>query len=99
MANGCIVRIKTEYKDDEGILQHELCHCEQWYKTLGLHSLLYPLSKTYRLNSEVAAYKVQLKYCSDKADGAERFAERICRDYGLDVTVVKEDVIKMLREK
>ena len=61
-ANGPIIRIHPHYKDDKGLHEHEAEHVRQWWKTLGLHSLLYLLSKQYRLWAEVAAYRVQLQY-------------------------------------
>ena len=61
-ANGPIIRIRPAYKGDEGLKQHEICHVHQWWRTLGLHSLLYLVSKRYRLRAEVEAYREQLKY-------------------------------------
>ena len=61
-ANGPIIRIRPAYKGDEGLKQHEICHVHQWWRTLGLHSLLYLVSKRYRLRAEVEAYRKQLEY-------------------------------------
>ncbi|HRR42133.1 MAG TPA: hypothetical protein P5244_12935 [Syntrophales bacterium] len=61
-ANGPIIRISPKYTNDQGLHEHEAEHVRQWWKSLGLHSLLYLLSKKYRLWSEVAAYRVQLQY-------------------------------------
>jgi len=37
---GMWVKIKKEYRDDEGLLQHELTHCKQWYRTFGIHGCM-----------------------------------------------------------
>ena len=61
-ANGPIIRIRPAYEGDEGLLAHEKVHVSQWWRTLGFHSLLYLVSKKYRLQAEVEAYREQLKY-------------------------------------
>jgi len=87
------IRIKEKYKNDLGLHKHEIQHVKQWYKTFGLHSFLYIFSKTYRLKSEIEAYKEQLKYYPDNK--IELFAEFICNNYNLNVK--KEEIIKKLR--
>jgi len=71
-ANGCanafIIRIRPGHKDDRGLLEHEKVHIRQWWRTLGLHSLLYLLSKRYRLWAEVRAYRRQLEYSPEHLD-------------------------------
>jgi hypothetical protein len=87
------IKIRPSYKDDIGLLNHEIEHVRQfWRYGLLVHQVLYPLSKQYRLKCEVEAYKIQLKYYTD--DRTELFAEFICNNYSLNVE--KEDVIKML---
>jgi hypothetical protein len=93
VANGFIVRIKPKYKSDNGILQHELTHIKQWYRTFTFHSLLYLFNKKYRLSSEVEAYREQLKYYLD--DRTDLFAKFIAEDYNLDVE--RDNVIGMLK--
>lgn len=61
-ANGPVVRIRRGKEGDEGLKQHEICHVHQWWRTLSLHSLLYLVSKRYRLRAEVEAYRKQLEY-------------------------------------
>lgn len=56
---GPAIFIKPEHKTDH-ILQHELVHCRQWYRTFGIHGLLYNISKKYRIKAELEAYKVQV---------------------------------------
>jgi len=111
-ANGPIIRIHPQYKDDKGLHEHEAEHVRQWWKTLGLHSLLYLLSKQYRLWAEVAAYRVQLQYPPASnpiptpalplkgrelnPQYVESYAAVIARKYGLDVTV--EEARRLLME-
>lgn len=57
---GIAILILPEYKDNEALVQHELTHCRQFYRTLGLHALLYWLSKKWRYKSELEAWRVQI---------------------------------------
>jgi hypothetical protein len=61
-AHGPVVVIREKYKDDEGLLRHELTHVWQWWLTLGFHPLLYLFVRPYRLWAEVAAYRRQMKH-------------------------------------
>lgn len=90
--NGFVIRIKPSYRDDAGLLAHELVHVKQWWVTLGLHSLLYLLSDRYKLWAEVQAYKEQAKHYAD--DRKPQFAGFISSNYGLDVT--PEQALKLL---
>lgn len=92
-ARGFVIRILKKYKDDDGIYYHELEHVRQWVITFGLHSILYLISKQYRLFSEVEAYHEQLKHYPD--DRTEKFAGYIATYYKLNVT--KEEVMEMLK--
>jgi hypothetical protein len=60
-ANGPIIRIRPRYQNDKGLHEHEAEHVRQWWRTLGLHSLLYLVSRKYRLWAEVAAYRYSCK--------------------------------------
>lgn len=83
-ARGPLIFIRPEYADDRGLLEHEKIHVLQWLRTCGLHSLLYLCSKSYRLKSEVEAYRKQLNYCPD--DKRALFAKFIAEDYRLSVS-------------
>lgn len=54
--------ITLEKSAPDYVYQHELAHVKQWYITLGLHGILYRISKRYRLWSEVQAYKVSMRH-------------------------------------
>lgn len=84
------IRIRPAYKDDLGLLAHEEEHVRQWWVTLGISSILYLLSRRYRLWAEVKAYKEQLRWypAADHQDEARRaFAIRLANHYGLDITI------------
>ena len=58
---GVFIVLRPKYYEKENpILEHELTHCKQFYRTLGLYSLLYSFRK-YRLKVELEAYEAQVK--------------------------------------
>ena len=59
---GVFIAIKEEHKNNEAILQHELVHCRQFYRTLGFHGIMYHLSESYRLKAEIEAYKITITH-------------------------------------
>jgi len=86
---GILVFIRPKYKDDEGLLYHELTHVRQFYRTLGLHAILYLLSKRYRLKAEIEAYREQLKHppaVNNPEPYRELYAKFIATKYGLDIS-------------
>jgi hypothetical protein len=102
---GPIMFIRPRAREDEGLLQHELVHVRQFWRTFGFHLIMYPLSKKYRLKSEVEAYCASLKYPRpDYIDYLqhypdhfiEYFAEVIATKYRLKIT--KEEAIELLRK-
>lgn len=94
-AAGCacafLIFIRPDYKNDIGLLEHEKVHVLQWKRTFGLHSYLYLFSKSYRLKSEVEAYKKQLEY---SPNSAELFAKYIATMYNINIT--QEEAKKLL---
>ena len=97
LAIGPLVFIRPRAKEDEGLLQHELVHVRQFWRTFGFHLIMYPLSKKYRLKSEVEAYCASLKYSQHSLDYfIEYFAEVIATKYRLKIT--KEEAIELLRK-
>lgn len=79
-----IVLIRPKYKDDAGLLAHELVHVSQFWRSVGVLPILYRFSKKWRLVLEVEAYREQLKYYSD--DRRTLFANFLATRYGLDIT-------------
>lgn len=94
--NGWFIRIRPEAKDDTGLLEHEKVHVWQFWRTFWMHPFLMRWSKSYRLRCEVEAYKIQLKYNTDKSYSMDKFAGFISAKYELDIT--KEQAILLLRE-
>lgn len=89
--------IRPEYKDDAGILAHEVGHIQQAWRN-PWHGSMYPNLKWYRLKCEVECYKIQLKANPYSwPDYAEKYAGFIANDYGLNVS--KEDGLKLLKEE
>ena len=91
-ARGPVALIRPQYRGDAGLLAHEMVHVKQWWLTFGLHSILYLLFEFYRLDSEVEAYRVQLKH---SPGNERRFAEFIATKYRIGISV--EDAEWMLR--
>ena len=60
MFGTCKIVIRPKYKEDIGLLNHELKHVEQYSKNF-FHGLIYRFSKSYRYKCELDAYKEQIK--------------------------------------
>jgi len=95
-AYGFFIRIKEDYKDDVGLLEHELQHIRQFYRTLGLHNLMYKFSDRYRYNSELECYRIQLKYATYYEQTLSRFVKLLMTRYNLKLneTSVEKDLRK-----
>ena len=52
---GMFVLIVKRQWYNERLLRHELTHCRQFYRTLGLHSIAYMISSNYRAIAEAEA--------------------------------------------
>lgn len=91
-----VVFIRPSHRNDEGLLHHELTHVKQIYRTFPLFPLRYNLSKKYRLNAELEAYKVQLSYEKDKEQALRKIADVLATGYGLGIT--REEAYKLLKQ-
>ncbi len=91
---GPVILIRPECKGDKGLLAHEKAHRRQWLRTLGLHSILYPLIPEYRLACELEAFTEQARHYPD--DRLPVFANLIASNYKLKITV--ESALELLRE-
>ena len=79
---GLFILIRPDYKDDRPLLEHELQHCRQCWRTLWLHVPLYFWSRRYRWHAETDAFAVQVR-----SGGSYRNAVyRIARYYNLGVS-------------
>jgi len=98
-AKAWFVRVRPKYKDDKGILFHELYHVGRWWKYGLIGLLLYKFTQKWRLNEEVGAYREQLKYApatSNPGYYRDMYAGFIADNYGLDVS--KGEVLKLLTQ-
>lgn len=94
----CKINILSKYIDDKGILNHELKHAEQ-YKDNMFHILKYKFSKDYRLESELEAYKEQVKEYgyTDISECTWIIKALVSKyDLGLDETTITNRVQKLL---
>ena len=55
----CIIKIKNKYKNDKGLLEHEIEHANQ-YRNNWFHAIKYKFDRNYRFESELNAYKKQV---------------------------------------
>lgn len=84
-----MIRIRPKYMGDIGLLHHEMVHVRQFWRTFGLFPLRYLISKTYRLKTEVAAYREQLCWppASQDVDLYRRkYAGFIAQKYQLNIS-------------
>lgn len=61
---GPVVEIREEYRDDAGLLAHELEHARQWWRLPWLGFRLYGVWPWLRLRMEASAYAVQLAHAA-----------------------------------
>lgn len=90
--------IRPKYKDDIGIHEHEKVHRKQFYRTLGVHTLLYIFFDNYKLKSEIEAYQKQLEFppaIYDYEKYVNKYAKMISTGYGLNVD--HKDVLNRLK--
>lgn len=92
-AYGPIIFIRPKHKESEGLLQHELVHTRQFWRTFGLHGILYLVSKKYRLNAEVEAYCESMKH--NQPSSVYWFADMLVKHYRLNIT--KEEAVRRLK--
>lgn len=92
---GPLILLKKKYKGDastdaNGLVEHELTHVRQFYRTCGLNGPRYLFAR-WRLAYEVEAYKAELRYTPDAACA---FAWCIANRYRLDIT--QSEALKLL---
>ena len=92
---GPFIKIRNKYIDDKGLLEHELTHSKQVYRTMFLHGLMYKFSEKYRVKSEVEAYKVQASYYTDKDYHYNWMSDAILSKYDVK-KYSKKEILDML---
>lgn len=92
---GFFILMRKDEKENNALLQHELTHCKQFYRTLGLHLILYSVWDKYRLNCEIEAYKKTIEYAgyTDQSQ-SEWIVKSLHKDYDLNIT--KPEIRKLL---
>jgi hypothetical protein len=94
IARGPFIFVRPEFKDDKGLIAHEFVHVSQFWRTFCLHGLFYLFSDSYKLKSEVEAYKAQLAFAPEQLP---RLAESLATKYDLGIT--QERAMELLLEK
>jgi len=88
---GPIALIRPSHRNDIGLIAHEQCHIDQFWRN-PFKSFLAIWIKDWKLELEVEAYKTQIIH----SPGNEKlFAEYLATKYGLDITAT--EVERMLR--
>jgi hypothetical protein len=85
---GLWIKIRPKYKHDLGLLEHELTHARQFWRTLGLYAILYQF-RSWRLKFEVEGYRVQEQFYPrvDKQYYRLLFATFLAEKYHLKISV------------
>jgi hypothetical protein len=85
------IKIRPEYRNDQGLLEHEKEHVRQfWTRGLLIHGLRYKFSRAYRKQCEAEAYRTQLKY---SPQDIEHFVRALVNKYDLGITVLEARTI------
>lgn len=85
---GPFIFVDPAFASDPGLVPHEEVHVAQFWRTFGLHVLLYRFNASYRLKAEVEAYKVQLQcYPAGERDARQvDYAAYLASHYSLNIT-------------
>ena len=96
---GFWITIVKRYKDDKGLLAHELEHAKQFYlHGLIIHKYLYKFWKYYRFWCELKAYARQWKVSNGDEKLKDLFVLRIelCYNLNYSRSYIKEKFNKLL---
>ncbi len=93
---GFFIIIKPKYKESKTLLEHELVHSHQFYRTFGFMSLLYWLSPNYRIKYELEAYHVQVKAKNYSDYIIKWVAKSLYNNYNTDKS--KEELLKITQD-
>jgi hypothetical protein len=64
LSMGLFVVVRSDHAADRPTILHELEHCKQFWRGWGvLHMLRYYLSRDYRLQAELEAFRAELDAC------------------------------------
>lgn len=95
----CVILIKPKYKDDEGILNHQMVHVNQHWRMTWLHRAKYKKSDKYRFESEAEAYAAQYGSNPDKKH-FDLFVEFMLEKYKLPFAqrTIEGGLLRMIKE-
>ena len=98
MSLGVMVLIRPGIEDGSALIEHEITHCRQFYRTFGLHALLYFSSEKYKYKAEVEAYAAQAGVSGK--ENLRIYARYITELYGLHVrfSVAYEDLKRVFND-
>ena len=86
------ILIRPKYRNDIGLLKHELMHVEQFNKYL-FYCIHYNLSQAFRYKMELEAYNEQIKeYQYKNVTQAQWIIDALAIKYNLDIK--SDDVLK-----
>jgi len=93
-----VVVLRGAINTNEILLNHELTHSKQGYRTLFLHSILYVTSKRYRLKSEIEAYATDWLTKDNYLPNIKPVAYYLYTNYnlGYSYTHINAEIIKYL---
>lgn len=88
-----VILMRPTHRHDYALIAHERTHVKQFWRSLGLHGLLYPLSKKYRLKAELEAHRLEYRLAPERLD---RLASNLARNYDLDISFgrAREEISK-----
>lgn len=87
---GPVVVVRRDFLDDRPTIIHELTHCRQFWRGLTLlHLLRYYVSRRYRLESELEAFRAEIDACRGAEKGRRLLesSRALATSYGLDLDV------------
>jgi len=84
----CEIIIREKYKQDLGIINHEMTHYRQYKRLFWYHSTMTMLSQKYRLKIELEAYTEQVKaYRYTKKSDYKWIVNSLYAKYDLDMPI------------
>lgn len=96
----CVIKIRPKYKDDLGLLNHELKHVEQ-FNTDYFYGLKYKFLKSFRYKMELEAYTEQIKeYQYIDVAQAQWIIDSLLNKYDLDISkdIINKDITKIIQQ-
>lgn len=81
-----VALVRPEYRDDTGLIAHELVHVRQFWHLPFIHGILYRFWPSYRYRCELEAYREQLRH---SPHAALIFARYLAETYDLPITIAQ----------